>query len=216
MSGESGFAETRMNQERIHFEILLADLSARFINLPADQVDAEIEDAQLRVCQCLGFDLSALWQWEPGDPGTLLLTHYYRPLGGPPVPDRMDAQQYFPWSQQQVLAGRTVAIPSTENVQEEAFNDRETWRHYGIKTTLTIPLAVGGGAPFGAVSFNDMQNERTWSAAQIKRLELVAGVFANALERKRVEQALRLSETRLSLAAASAGAGLWSLNLETR
>jgi hypothetical protein len=33
-------------EERLRFETLLADLSSKFINLPAGEVDREIEDAQ--------------------------------------------------------------------------------------------------------------------------------------------------------------------------
>ena len=35
-------------EERLHFETLIADLSSKFINLPAGEVDREIEDAQRR------------------------------------------------------------------------------------------------------------------------------------------------------------------------
>ena len=35
---------------RLGFETLIADLSLSFINLPPNQVDREIEDAQCRVC----------------------------------------------------------------------------------------------------------------------------------------------------------------------
>lgn len=200
----------------LNFEMLLANLTARFINVDGDRVDAEIEAAQRLVCECLGLDLSALWQWDAKDPHTLFLSHLYRPLGGPPVPDRMNALHYFPWSQQQVLEGRTVALSSTENVVKEAFPDRESWRHYGIKTSLTIPLVAGIGVPFGAINFCDMRNKRVWDDELIKRLKLVAQVFSNAIFRKNVEQALRQSEARLAMAVDSAGAGLWSLNLETQ
>ena len=47
-------------KERLIFEELLSDLSARFVNLPADQVDGEIENAQRRVCELL--DLAVVWQ----------------------------------------------------------------------------------------------------------------------------------------------------------
>ena len=53
--------------ERISFEELIANLSAKFVNLPATRVDQEIEDAQRRVCEHLGLDLSALWQSDPSD-----------------------------------------------------------------------------------------------------------------------------------------------------
>ncbi len=86
--------------EQLRFETLLSEISGRFVNLPADQVDGEIEDAQRRVCECLGLDLSVLWQWSMETPRILTLTHLYRPLGGPPLPEPMYAYEYFPWCQQ--------------------------------------------------------------------------------------------------------------------
>jgi PAS domain S-box-containing protein len=50
----------------------------------------------------------------------------------------------------------------------------------------------------------------------VKRLQLVAQIFANALARKRADQAQRESEARLSLAADAAAAGLWSLDKSVR
>ena len=146
-------------EERLQFERLLTDLSAGFINSPADQVDRGIENAQRRICECLELDVSALWQFSVENPRFLTLTHIYRSLGGPPLPEPMDAQEYFPWCQKQLIAGQLIILSSIEDAPAEAARDRETWRHLGIKTTLTIPLAAGGGPTFGAVSFNDM-NER--------------------------------------------------------
>ena len=40
--------------EQLRFETLLADLSARFVDVPADEVDREIMDAQRRLCEFLG------------------------------------------------------------------------------------------------------------------------------------------------------------------
>jgi ATP/maltotriose-dependent transcriptional regulator MalT len=46
-----------------------------------------------------------------------------------------------------------------------------------------------------------VRKERAWPDALVKRLQLVAQIFSNALARKRADQALRESERRLSLAA---------------
>jgi len=194
---------------------LIADLSSKFVNLPAGEVDREIEQAQRRVCEHLGLDLSSLWQASPESGRFLTLTHVYRPLGGPPLPERMGAEEYFPWSLKQLMAGRTVAISSVEEVPAEAARDQASWRHFGVRASLCIPLSAGGGPIMGALSFNTMQAERTWPGAIVQQLKLVAQIFANALARKRADQALRASEARLSLAAESAGVGLWSLDLGT-
>ena len=62
-------------EDRIRFDVLLSEISSHFINLPPDQVDDAISEAQGRVCECLGLDLSAVWQWEVDNPDELIQTH---------------------------------------------------------------------------------------------------------------------------------------------
>ncbi len=214
MTAESSSPPTEL-EERLRFETLIADLSSEFVNLPSNDVDRKIEDAQRRVCECLGLDLSALWQPSAESARSLVLTHLYRTFGGPSTPDLMKAGEYFPWCQHQVLANETVSVSSMDELPTEASRDREAWVHYGIKSNLTLPLSMGGGLPVGALSFNTVRAERTWPDSIVTRLQLVAEVFTNALTRKRADEALRESEERLDLAADSAGVGLWSLNLAT-
>jgi PAS domain S-box-containing protein len=178
---------------------LTADLSSKFINLPAGEVDREIEDAQRRVCECLGLDLSALWQWTDETPRDLRLTHLYRPLGGPPTPERFDSRETFPWCVRQLLDGKTVAVSSMESLPPEAARDKELWHYFGIKSNLTFPLSAGGGQIVGALGFNTMREERAWPEEIVKRLQLVAQIFASALARKRADQELRESEERFRL-----------------
>jgi PAS domain S-box-containing protein len=200
----------------LEFETLIADLSSRFINLPSEEVDRAIEDTQRRVCEALGVDLAALWQASAAVPGTLALTHFYSSQEGLLPPMRgMSAQEYFPWLQQEMLARRIVAVPSLEDLPESAALDRENLRRFGVKSNLTLPLSVGGASPVGALGFNTTRAERDWSDAVVKRLQLVAQVFGNALARKRADEALREGEERLSLAADSAEAGLWILDYAT-
>jgi PAS domain S-box-containing protein len=197
----------------LQFERLLTDLSARFINLPAELMDAAIGDAQRRICECLGFDQSGLWEWDVASPEDLVLSHYHRAIAGPPIPERVRASEYFPWMQKQVLANKPVILPSVEDSPEEAVTDRATWRFTGMKSTMVFPLSVGGSAPFGVVSFNTIREQRPpWSEPLIRRIQLVAQVFANAIARKRIEQALREREERLSMATEAAGAWVWKLD----
>ena len=87
-------------EERLRFQTFLAETSARFVNLPANQIDGEIEGTQRRMCEFLDLDRSALWQVPDLDPGTLTLTHVYQPQGGPPIPKRRGLR---PSKRQEVL-----------------------------------------------------------------------------------------------------------------
>ena len=201
--------------ERIGFETLIAELSSRFVNLPSHMVDSEIEESLRRVCEFLGFELSAFWQWSQEDQGELIMTHVYRPLGGPEIPEPMKASFYFPWILEQMLAGQTVAISSMKEAPAEAARDMEVWEHFGIKTCLALPLSIGENDMIGVISFNTMKAERDWPEHTVRKLQLIGEIFTNAIARKRSDERLRESEERLSLAADSAGAGLWSLNLSS-
>jgi len=83
-------------RRRLTFETLLSEISADFIHLPAEQIDDAILKIQRRVCEVPGLDFSALWQLSLEDPRFLYQTHVYRPLGGPPLPEQMEAEAHFP------------------------------------------------------------------------------------------------------------------------
>ncbi|HSB07458.1 MAG TPA: sigma 54-interacting transcriptional regulator [Thermodesulfobacteriota bacterium] len=178
-------------EERLRFETLLAETSARFVNLPADRIDSEIEDAQRRICEFLDLDRSVLWQIVEREPGTAVLTHIQQPHGGPQVPELPNARDLFPWTGQKVFAGETVTITRISNLPPEAGRDRESFGLYGTKSTVVVPLSIGGGAPFGFLTFAVMREEREWPETVVKGLQLIAQVFANALVRKRTDEQLK-------------------------
>jgi len=68
---------------------------------------------------------------------------------------------------------------------------------------------VGGEPPVGALGFNTTRVEREWPDALVKRLQLVAEIFANALARKRADQALRESEERMRMSQQAARVGMF-------
>jgi GAF domain-containing protein len=195
-------------EQRLRFETLLAETSARFINVPADQVDSEIEGAQRRICEFLDLDRSSLGETPPQETGTLLLTHMYQPPGAPPVPERANARKWFPWTTQKVLTGETITITKMSELPPEAGRDRESYGLFGTKSVVVVPLSVGGEPIFGFLTFSVLREERHWPETVVKGIRLVAQVFANALAQKRAHEALRESEARLSLATNAAGVGL--------
>ncbi len=175
----------------MEFERLLAEISTLFINLPADQVDSEIEAAQRRVCERLHIDRSTLFQVSRRKPGTLLLTHLHQPPESATPPEKMDIQDFWPWSLRKVLQGETLVISGMSDLPAEADRDRQSFIHYGTQSMVGVPLSVGGGEVVGLLTFAVLGKERNWPAAVVQQFELVAQIFANALVRKQTEQALR-------------------------
>src|SRR5207245_5951409 len=176
-------------EERLGFEALLSDLSARFINLPAEQVDKEVEAGLRRVVEFLNLDRSTLFQ-RARDGQTLVVTHSWAKPAYEPI-RQVIAQEELPWALKKVLGGETIVFSSVEELPEEAARDKETMRKLGPKSNTTFPLSAGGAEVFGALAFGKMSEERTWPENLLQRLALFAQLIANALERKRAEQKLR-------------------------
>jgi formate hydrogenlyase transcriptional activator len=178
-------------EERLRFETLLAETSSRFINLPADRIDSDIEDAQRRICELLDLDRSALFQVPEREPGSLLLTHIHQPPRSLSPPERMNGRDFFPWTTQKVLEGETVTITKMTDLPREADRDRESYRAYGAKSNVSVPLSSGEGPVFGVLTFSVMREERSWPETVVKGFRLIAQVFANALARKRADEQLK-------------------------
>ena len=175
-------------EDRLRFEVLLADLSARFVNIPADQVDGAIEDAQERICQALGLDRSTLYQKRELT-GDFATTHCWARPEFKPNP-LASAVQLYPWLAQQIIAGRPIQFTSVEELPAEAVVDKESIRRHGPKSNVSFPL-VAGGELLGALAFGALRAERVWTEAQVSRLRLIAEIFANALSRQAADEALR-------------------------
>ena len=62
--------------------------------------------------------------------------------------------------------------------------------HTGIKSTVAIPLKAGGSV-LGAITFAFLRQHCEWPAEVISRLQMIGEVFANALVRKRSDEAIR-------------------------
>ncbi len=199
----------------VKFDTLLAALSSRFVNLPPGDVDGAIDDALRRICEPLGVDFAALWEWSADESRILTLTHCYVTEGGPPAASHQRGE-HFPWVRQQVQAGITVALSSLEELPAEAAVDRASGERLRIKSALGVPLSVGGSPPTGILGFNTVRAPRVWSDEIVEQLRLVAQVFANALARKSHDLSLRKSEARLEAAAELAGLGFYDVDFASR
>ena len=198
-------------ESRLEFETLVSDRSSRFINLHADDVLPRIENAIRHVCEFLGIELAVLWQWSIAAPDVIVPTHVYYAQKGPRSAEPMREEQY-PWARQQLLAGRTIAISSLEQLPAEAAVDRATCLAYGIKSVLCLPLSLGGEPPVGGLGPECVVDGARLANALVQRLQLVAQIFTNALARGRRERRLQDNERRLAAGAELAGLAFYEVD----
>ncbi len=179
------------------FERLLADLSAAFLNAPSNQVDAGIRDAQQRIVDALDLDRCTLSVVEDRDlvhshdwPSPEFLSRASFPPGA-----RVSARELFPWTFAKIQAGELVQFSAVDEMPDA--RDRESYRRFGTKSTVIVPLSVAG-KPLGALEFAAVRVERSWPPATLDRLQFVASAFAGMLARRHADESLRAALVEVS------------------
>jgi PAS domain S-box-containing protein len=129
-----------------------------------------------------------------GEPVTSMRYEWAAPgypsdLGGPYFQEsKIDTQGY----EEQVDALRRgevrVGNSSTFNpIEIEAMDE------FGVKAILEVPIFVNG-KEWGAIGFDDYEQERQWTSAEIDALKIAAGVLSAAIQRQKADSALQESE----------------------
>jgi formate hydrogenlyase transcriptional activator len=174
-------------EELLAFERMLADLSARFANIPAEQVESEIQIAQMILRQFLGFDRSTFAEFQ--DDGSLVVLSSTAVKGIDPTPLGPLPTQ-LSWFVAKLRAGEILAVRNPVNdLPPEAIGEAEYFNRTGLHSHLSIPLRIGGHV-IGAIAFAAFSETRTWPDDLIARLKLVGEVFAHAIARKREQKKL--------------------------
>jgi FixJ family two-component response regulator/signal transduction histidine kinase len=175
------------------FERFLADVSARFVNLPAAEVDGAITDALRRIVEMLGVDRSSLIQHTPD--GETVLTHTWIAPDLDvrlPVPRAVAAR--YPWMVRRLRAGDPVVVSRLDDLPAEAATDRATMESVGLRSHISMPFAVAGRVE-GAVGFGCLRHERAWPDELVDRIRVLATILGNALAHKRARESLAAAMT---------------------
>ncbi len=196
----------RQVDERLRFETLVSELATAFINIRAEEVDRQIQDALRRIVEELGVDRASLGEFT-ADGSMIRVTHTWV------RPDVTSISAFvetlgLPWITGRIRAGQVVALARPEELPEEASVDRSTIRTLGVRSLALMPFVVDH-AVAGVLAFSLLRDERSWPDELVQRLSLVADLFAIVLMRRRAQTALEESERRFRLMADAAPVMIW-------
>ncbi len=178
--------------QRLYFESLLTELSSKFVNVPASQVDSQILWGLQRIVEVLRIDRSGLGQVS-ADRKEFQVTHSYQ-MPGVPASANFMLDRQFPFFARKLRQGVVIRLP--DDLPPEASEEREYCFQTGMISNVTIPLMVMGST-VGGIGFSSFRSHRILPDELIPRLRLVGDIFTNALARKRADEALSAKEQLL-------------------
>ena len=175
--------------DRLEFERLLTDLSGVFANVPSERVEAEVQTALERLLRALDLGRISFFRFSAAD-GRMSLVHSVAAKGFEPGYSASWNAEY-PWYVATLARGDIVRLDNLpDDLPPAAENERAAAVRTGLRSSLAIPLRVGGEVT-AAISFGDFRAPRKWSDEQIARLQVLGNVFANALQRRAADQTVQ-------------------------
>jgi PAS domain S-box-containing protein len=183
-------------RDRIEFENLIASLSTRFINLNPDSLDVEIERALGRIGAFSRVDRSYVFLFN--DDHTLMHnTHEWCAEGIEPQKALLQEVEtaLLPWWMSCLERRESIHIPSVAGLPPEAAAEKAILESQGIQSLVVAPL-LSANHLLGFMGFDAVRAAKIWSLESVALLRMVGDIFANALERQRIDQELRWSEAR--------------------
>ena len=195
-SEELNRAARQQLQYRVRFENLITSISTHFINLPSERIDMGIRYALHALGEFAGADRCYIFMFSQ-DGGTVDCTHEWCSQGVEPQIKRLKglAVSRFPWFMERVRNLQTVNVHRVSSLPGPAAAERDEFLTEGIRSLIVVPM-VHRGVPRGYLGFDAVREEKRWSDETAGLLRIVGEIFVNALDRKKIDEALTEAKAR--------------------
>ncbi|MGH7738957.1 MAG: EAL domain-containing protein [bacterium] len=182
-------------RQRQSFEKLITGFSSKFINLPPEKVNEGIAQALKSIGETIGVDRILMFLQK--SKGLLVPSHEWRGEGQvvDPVTEKPLALVDFPWFSKKLIQGEIINLNSVDDLPLDAKAERQVTETRKVQSSVLVPMIYGEKLA-GVLTFSALRARKAWTEDQLALLKMTGEMFANALERKRAEEALLESEKK--------------------
>jgi transcriptional regulator with GAF, ATPase, and Fis domain/ABC-type uncharacterized transport system substrate-binding protein len=179
-------AEVNLTQ-RLAFEEMLSEFSARFVDLPPEQVDSQIAAELRKLGEYLQVDRITLFELSETDHRVVLAQSYFAAGVAPPT-EQIEIDP-FTWAGEKILKGKSFYFSDPDGLPPEAGAEKAFMQSQGLRSAVVIPITIEERTR-GMLAFGMVTRPREWSPDMIRRYEMIAHVIAHALSSKQSNEAL--------------------------
>ena len=179
---------------RLEFEKTISSVSSRFVGI--SDIDDAITDALEDIGKLSGASRAYLFLFNE-DGATMDNTHEWCANGVSPQIDNLQncSMDVAPWWMKKLRNNETIHITDVSKLPMEAQAEKEILEKQDIKSLFVLPLYIGGELN-GFIGFDNVVETGGWSDNDIMLLRTSSEILGNALEHKKVEEALQESEAK--------------------
>ncbi|NET39112.1 MAG: PAS domain S-box protein, partial [Cyanothece sp. SIO1E1] len=186
--------EQELTRQRLNYQRdchrLISEISSRFINLSANEVDAAINQALQKLGTFTQADTCYIFKLA-SDRQTFSMTYEWVATGVNPQLSKAQTIpiQAFPWSMDQLQQRGMLYVPCMDNLPATAAVDRQSWQPFGLKALMCVHLSYQNNF-IGWIGLGSFSHTQSFSEILIESLQIVGEVITNVLQRQHVEDEL--------------------------
>jgi PAS domain S-box-containing protein len=183
-------------QFRLEFGKLISSVSAKLAGFKPQQFK-EVTDLVLKkIGEFAGVDRCYIVLFSDGRASPRDI-HVWRASGMAKIhiDDRGFSFDSFPWVMGKLKKLEHIRILNIRDLPSSAKAEREVFERFDIDSLLVIPVACESRL-IGCLGFTSSNDKRMWNDDIIALLRMLGESFANAYERKKIEEDLRESEEK--------------------
>ncbi len=185
------YSAQRSLEEKIAFEKLISDVSARLANAPPQSIESVLAETLESARQQLGADRLSLAELREESVDATIVNSAVA-SGVEPLVGEIDLTG-IPELIELLKIGQAVRIERLEDIEASMPDTYAALERAGVTAMAAIPLHIGGST-VGVLGMARMGRTSAWSDEAIARLQIFADIFANALERRTAAEQVRKSE----------------------
>ncbi|WP_437579261.1 PAS domain S-box protein [Sorangium sp. So ce887] len=181
----------RALMQRIETKMLVASISAHFINVKLADIDRGFQSALAELGKTLRADRTSLFLLSE-DGRRFLSTHEWCAEGVPSLlaERAVISRDEYPWLVERLCRLEVCDVPRVADLPDEAASERKAFTELGIASLVRMPAAYAGRL-VGVVGIDAVRSIRAWDKSVRALLQVVGEMFAITLERMRAEESLR-------------------------
>ena len=171
-------------EERLSFEALITDFSTRFMNIDAD-IGAATDKVLGELGEFLGTDRVSYLEVDASTHSLVPTRQWFADgIEQDRSVQYVDVSSQFPWLTAKMIRNEPVKIDELNQFPNEATNERQYCENLGIRSFTMVPATLCGKT-VAALALDDLDSPRVWPSGTIRRLQIVTGIIASALDRAR-------------------------------
>ncbi|NUM34263.1 MAG: PAS domain S-box protein [Candidatus Brocadiae bacterium] len=192
---EKKLSESRMikNEKRLH---TILEISNSFLGLEPHKVDFAIEKAIGKIGQLEEMDRCYVFLFDDEKKERISNTHEWCAPGIEPQKEKLQSSpsSEIAWVIESLSIKEVLHIPNVKDLPEKAASEKRIFEDQSIQSLLLVSI-LRENSLIGFLGFDSVVKLYTWEENAIYLIEMVANIFANALERRQKEILLQENES---------------------